>query len=103
MSILIDNYFQVSVTAIQLLDPQLITPDNKLILYGLYQQSLYGDNLGPRPWCCYTNKLLKYQSWERHLGMSSEEAKILYIRVAEMILRHLHTSTKGIKDKKFAF
>ena len=102
MTEILQKHFEVHVKKIHSQDLK-ITPDTQLILYGLYQQSLYGDNTKSEPWCCNTQKLLRHQAWKKYNGMSTQEAKVHYIKVVQMIISHNNTLKGGIKDKKFAF
>ena len=55
------------------------TNDEKLICYGYYKQATEGDNTSEKPWEKQLEKKAKWEAWEAHKCMSSNEAKNLYI------------------------
>lgn len=49
-----------------------------LVLYKYYKQSLYGDNINPKPSIISIKERKKWISWNSLKGVSKEEAKIEY-------------------------
>lgn len=55
------------------------TNEEKLICYGYFKQATIGDNKTTVPWAIQMEKKAKWDAWEKNKGISSEEAKKLYI------------------------
>ena len=55
------------------------TNDEKLICYGYYKQATEGDNTSEKPWTIQLEKKAKWEAWEANKGISSDEAKKLYV------------------------
>ena len=47
-------------------------------LYGLYKQSLFGDNIANKPYWFNFRSLNKWKSWKREYGKTKEQAKLDY-------------------------
>jgi len=48
-------------------------------VYGLYKQSLFGDNLTLKPYWFNFRSSNKWHSWKKELGKSKEDAKGEYV------------------------
>lgn len=59
--------------------------DERLKLYGLYKQSLFGDNKAPKPYFFSLKSLNKWNAWKKEFGKSKVQAKLDYIRYVEFI------------------
>jgi diazepam-binding inhibitor (GABA receptor modulating acyl-CoA-binding protein) len=55
------------------------TNEEKLICYGYFKQATIGDNTTTVPFAIQMEKKAKWNAWEKNKGISSEEAKKLYI------------------------
>ena len=55
------------------------TNEEKLLCYGFYKQATEGDNISEKPWAIQLEKNAKWEAWETNKGITSEEAKKLYI------------------------
>jgi diazepam-binding inhibitor (GABA receptor modulating acyl-CoA-binding protein) len=60
------------------------TPSNDDLLdfYGLYKQSLEGDNTTSQPYAIYFRDRAKWDAWTKHKGKSSDQAKHEYVELA---------------------
>ncbi|KEG13795.1 acyl-CoA binding protein [Trypanosoma grayi] len=67
--------------------------DTKLKFYGLYKQATVGDINVSKPWLMDTVGRAKWEAWNQHKGMSSEDAKREYVSE----YRLLHASRTGTK------
>mmetsp|Transcript_64815 Transcript_64815/g.200704 ORF Transcript_64815/g.200704 Transcript_64815/m.200704 type:complete len:595 (+) Transcript_64815:67-1851(+) len=62
------------------------TPEEvKLLLYGFYDQAMYGDVQGPRPAFFNNKDRRKYDSWAKLRGMPKTEAMEGYIKATDLI------------------
>jgi acyl-CoA-binding protein len=56
-------------------------------LYGLYKQSLFGNNNCNKPYWFYFNDIIKWNSWKRQYGKTKDEAKKEYIYMVKHICK----------------
>ena len=56
---------------------------NFLKIYGLYKQSLFGDNEIEKPWFFYLKSNRKWLSWKNNYGKNKLDAKKEYILSVE--------------------
>uniref|UniRef100_A0A915PH79 4-hydroxybenzoate polyprenyltransferase, mitochondrial n=1 Tax=Setaria digitata TaxID=48799 RepID=A0A915PH79_9BILA len=61
------------------------TDEELLELYGFYKQAVVGDNTIGKPWIDVSARA-KWESWEKRKGLSSEEAKKLYVQVVQKLI-----------------
>lgn len=63
-------------------------PDNQTLLqlYGLFKQATAGDVTGERPGAMDFINRAKYDAWEKVKGMSADDAKQNYIKLANSLL-----------------
>merc|ERR1711907_44636 len=54
--------------------------EEKLAAYGLYKQAMEGDVQGSQPWAVQLEARSKWDAWNKHKGMSQEEAKAAYCK-----------------------
>jgi len=47
-------------------------------VYGLYKQSLFGDNIANKPYWFNFRSLNKWKSWKREYGKTKDQAKLDY-------------------------
>ncbi len=73
-----------------------LSDEEKLKLYGLYKQSLFGDNNTELPWFFYYNSRNKWLAWKREKGKRKIEAKKDYYNYVEELKRKINTKTKFI-------
>jgi len=59
--------------------------DERLKLYGLYKQSLFGDNKVYKPYFFYIKSSNKWNAWKKEFGKSKNQAKLDYINYVEFI------------------
>ena len=59
--------------------------DERLKLYGLYKQSLFGDNIAPKPYFFNLKSLNKWNAWKKEFGKSKVQAKLDYISYVDFI------------------
>jgi acyl-CoA-binding protein len=57
----------------------------RLKLYGLYKQSLFGDNKVSKPYFFYIKSSNKWIAWKKEFGKSKNQAKLDYINYVEFI------------------
>ena len=83
----IEKDYQDSIRFINNLDCNFyfIDFDEKLKLYGLYKQSLFGDNIAPKPYFFYMKSLNKWNAWKKEFGKSKVQAKLDYINCVDYI------------------
>jgi diazepam-binding inhibitor (GABA receptor modulating acyl-CoA-binding protein) len=64
------------------------SPENSelLELYGLYKQATVGDNNESAPWAVQVAAKAKYDAWMGNKGMSQDDAKAKYVKVAEALI-----------------
>ena len=56
------------------------------VLYVLYKQACFGDNVASRPFGMFSpRKLRKWEAWNRFRGVSVDDAKKRYIHVAATV------------------
>ena len=55
------------------------TNEEKLLCYGYYKQAIEGDNTSDKPWAIQLEKCAKWEAWTANKGMSSNEAKEIYV------------------------
>ena len=65
--------------------PKRPTNDEILNLYGLYKQSIYGNNNTERPGFMDFTAKSKWDAWKKHLGKNSDTAKKEYIRYVRIL------------------
>lgn len=80
-----DKEFQESVRFINNLRTDFYTVDERLKLYGLYKQSLFGDNTAQKPYFFNIKNLNKWNAWKKEFGKSNTEAKLDYINYVQII------------------
>lgn len=63
-------------------------PDNPTLLelYALFKQATRGDASGERPGLMDFINRAKYDAWQKHQGMSLDEAKQAYITVVNRLM-----------------
>jgi diazepam-binding inhibitor (GABA receptor modulating acyl-CoA-binding protein) len=84
----IEQNFQEAVRSINNLSTRP-TDDELLILYGLYKQSLFGDNKTEQPGFFSFKDNKKWNSWMNNSGKSKQKAKKEYATyVNEIILKN---------------
>ena len=88
---IVENNFQTSVRDINNLTYKP-TDYELLILYGLYKQSLFGDNIETKPSFFNFKGQKKWQAWTEQKGKSKIKAKIEYTSFAN-----------SLKNKKYDF
>ena len=72
----IETEFQNSIRYINNLNlDYYIDEAEKLKLYGLYKQALFGDNIAPRPYFFNIKSVNKWYAWKKHFGKTKYEAK----------------------------
>ena len=82
----LDELFKEAVILVQNLDKS-VSQNNLLKLYGLYKQSLFGDNKKPKPLIIQTKELYKWEAHTKCKGISQDDAKRKYSQlVADIIL-----------------
>jgi diazepam-binding inhibitor (GABA receptor modulating acyl-CoA-binding protein) len=81
----IDQNFQEAVRNINNLNTRP-TDDELLKLYGLYKQSLFGDNKTDKPGFFSFRGNKKWNSWMEHAGKSKQKAKKEYVSYAKEII-----------------
>ena len=59
--------------------------EDKCILYGLYNQSLFGDNINPKPSFLDYNGRRKWYSWNRYKGKTKIEAQKQYVNYVKLL------------------
>ena len=82
----IDIIFNQSIRDVKNLKIKL-SDEEKLKLYGLYKQSLFGDNNVEIPWFFYYISRNKWLAWKREKGKIKIEAKKEYYIFAEALKR----------------
>ena len=80
-----EKEFQDSVRFINNLHSVFYNFDERLKLYGLYKQSLFGDNISPKPYFFYIKSLNKWNAWKKEFGKSKVQAKLDYISYVDFI------------------
>jgi acyl-CoA-binding protein len=79
----IEKEFQDSIRFINNLGSETkiykIKLEERLKIYGLYKQSLFGDNIAPKPYFFYFKSLNKWTAWKQQFGKSKSDAKQEYI------------------------
>lgn len=73
-----------------------LTDEEKLKLYGLYKQALFGDNNVEIPWFFYYNSRNKWLAWKREKGKGKNEAKKEYYDFVEDLKIKIKVKTKFI-------
>ena len=63
-----------------------IDHNERLKLYGLYKQSLFGDNTAPKPYFFNIKSLNKWNAWKKEFGKSKNQAKNDYISYVDFII-----------------
>ncbi|WKX95426.1 hypothetical protein Q1695_012126 [Nippostrongylus brasiliensis] len=69
------------------------TDEEKLVLYGLYKQSIHGDIPPEDSYVIPTDDIKamrKYKAWASRKGQSKASAQEEYVRFAEEMIRHYH-------------
>lgn len=77
-----DKFIQI-VQKSKNISPERITFHDKIYLYGLYQQAMYGNNHGPKPWFFQFEKYEMWKSWMDNKNMTPFEAKAKYVAYVE--------------------
>ncbi len=80
-----DKEFQDSIRFINNLQSDFYSLDERLKLYGLYKQSLFGDNKVQKPYFFNIKSLNKWNAWKKEFGKSNTEAKADYISYVQFI------------------
>lgn len=73
----IESQFQEAVRNFRNLNIE-INQDDFLNIYGLYKQSLFGDNNTPKPWFFMIKNNNKWFAWKNHYGKSKLQSKKEY-------------------------
>lgn len=73
----INSQFQKSVRDFKNLNKN-ISPEDFLNIYGLYKQSLFGNNDSPKPWFFLIKSNNKWNAWKNHYGKSKLQSKKEY-------------------------
>jgi diazepam-binding inhibitor (GABA receptor modulating acyl-CoA-binding protein) len=81
----IDNDFQICVRKVNNLRKEIMY-DDFIIIYGLYKQSLFGDNNVNKPYWFFFHNMNKWNSWKKHLGKSKNDAKQKYVNIVNFLL-----------------
>ena len=55
-------------------------------VYGIYKQSLFGNNRVEKPYWFNYRSVNKWNSWKNQFGKTKEEAKLLYIAIMNKIV-----------------
>lgn len=83
----IEKEYQDSIRFINNLNIEYyIDHDERLKLYGLYKQSLFGDNTAPKPYFFNIKSLNKWNAWKKEFGKSKNQAKNDYISYVDFII-----------------
>lgn len=80
----IDNEFQICVRKINNIKKEIVY-DDFIIIYGLYKQSLFGDNNVNKPYWFFFHNMNKWNSWKKHLGKSKNDAKQKYVNIVNFL------------------
>lgn len=83
----LDELFKEAVILIQNLD-DTISQNHILKLYGLYKQSLIGDNKTPKPMMIQTREYYKWNAWNKCKEMTSDQAKTEYVKLVSTIIQY---------------
>jgi acyl-CoA-binding protein len=81
----IDNEFQICVRKINNIKKEIVY-DDFIIIYGLYKQSLFGDNNVNKPYWFFFHNMNKWNSWKKHLGKSKNDAKQKYVNIVNFLI-----------------
>jgi acyl-CoA-binding protein len=81
----IDNDFQICVRKVNNLRKEIMY-DDFIIIYGLYKQSLFGNNNVNKPYWFFFHNMNKWNSWKKHLGKSKNDAKQKYVNIVNFLL-----------------
>ena len=65
---------------------EYLSDEEKLELYGLYKQALFGDCDIEKPNRLKYKEYSKYNAWKENLGISKEKAIQLYIKKVKILL-----------------
>ena len=83
----IEKEYQDSIRFINNLNIEYyIDHEERLKLYGLYKQSLFGDNTAPKPYFFNIKSLNKWNAWKKEFGKSKNQAKNDYISYVDFII-----------------
>ena len=83
----IEKEYQDSIRFINNLNIEYyIDHEERLKLYGLYKQSLFGDNTAPKPYFFNIKSLNKWNAWKKEFGKSKIQAKNDYISYVDFII-----------------
>lgn len=63
-----------------------LTQSQLLKLYGLYKQSIKGDNNSPQPHFSDFKEFLIWEEWSKHKGKSSDVTKNEFIQYYNLII-----------------
>ncbi|XP_055704247.1 acyl-CoA-binding protein homolog [Phlebotomus papatasi] len=80
-----EKFNEVAETARQI--SQLVTKEEWMEVYGLYKQSVEGDNYRGRPSMGDIRGKALWQAWFNLIGMDQTEAKKKYITLVEQLAR----------------
>ena len=82
----LDKLFEKFTITAKLL-PMTTTNEDKLYLYGYYKQATQGDCNIEKPKSLFDQKSLKkWEYWEQHKGLNSNEAKKYYIKKVQSLM-----------------
>ncbi|KAI8873084.1 acyl-CoA binding protein, partial [Ramicandelaber brevisporus] len=65
--------------------PDVLTDDDRLVLYGLYKQATSGNNSARRPPFYNAAARSKWQAWDSWRGVSESDARGMYVRKVRSI------------------
>jgi len=83
----IDNEFQIYVRKFNNMKKQnIIMYEDFIVVYGLYKQALFGDNIAVKPYWFFFHNMRKWNSWKKHTGKSKNEAKETYISIVKFLV-----------------
>ena len=83
----VENDFQEAIRAIKNSNLKLSNEELSK-LYGLYKQSLFGDNTSPEPGFLNFKDKQKWKAWNEYKGRPTDMAKIAYTNFVKNLLRH---------------
>lgn len=81
----VDNLFEQAIQQVQQLHN--IADQQKLKLYGLYKQSLFGNNKTDKPGFTDFKGKAKWNAWKHESGKGSSKAKNEYIQYVNELLK----------------
>ena len=63
-----------------------VNNEDKLFLYSYYKQSLFGDNINPKPSIFNRVEMEKWKSWNNLVGKDKKECMEEYIKKVKLLL-----------------